>query len=170
MTAAIHQAKPQPGSRMSAAMTEIPSSSPPRPNRGCLWGCLAVLAVVFLPLLLAVGYGGWFFYQGYRSDPVLRGVVELVRRDGMAEAVLGENIHITGVEGSAFSTMWGRGESGSYVVRLSGSKGEGRLHVSARSDKGHLTVESMILDGPRGSHYDLLHHIAQPGQNSTDSI
>jgi hypothetical protein len=157
-------------------MTAIHSSVPPHtsfPNksgRGCLWGCLAVLAFLFLPLLLALGYGGWFFYQGYAHDPVLRGVVELVRRDGMAEAALGENIHITGVEGSALSYMWGSGEAGSYVVALAGSKGEGRLHLTARSDKGHLTIQNMMLDGPGGSHYDLLHHIAQPGQNPTDSI
>ena len=101
---------------------------------------------------------------------MLRGVVELVRKDGMAEAVLGENIHITGVEGSALSYMWGSGESGSYVVALAGSKGAGALHVTAHRDKGHLAVEHMMLDGPRGSHYDLLHHIARPGDNPTDSI
>ena len=151
-------------------MTMIQSSPPPRSGHGCLWGCLAVLGFAFLPLLLALGYGGWFFYQGYARDPVLRGVVELVRHDGMAEAALGEDIHITGVEGSALSYMWGRGESGAYVVLLAGSKGAGALHVTARSEQGHLSVESMILDGPGGSHYDLLHHIALPGQTPTDSI
>src|ERR1700761_7523722 len=134
-------------------MTAIQSSPPPRANRGCLWGCLAVLAFLFLPVLLATVYGGWYFYQGYAHDPVLRGVLALVRKDGMAEAALGENIHITGVEGSALSYMWGSGEAGSYVVLLAGSKGEGSLHVTAKSDKGHLTVENMMLDGPHGSHY-----------------
>ena len=151
-------------------MTMTQSALPPRSNHGCLWGCLAVLAFAFLPVLLAAAYSGWFFYQGYRDDPVLHGVVELVRRDGMAEAALGENIHITGVEGSALSYMWGSGESGSYVVALAGSKGDGNLHVTARSDRGRLTVQSMILEGPRGSRYDLLHHIAQPGQSPTNSI
>jgi hypothetical protein len=95
--------------------------------------------------------------------------VELVRKDGMAEAALGGNIHITGVQGSALSYMWG-GESGSYVVTLAGSKGEGSLRVTARSEHGHLTVQRMMLDGPGGSHYDLLHHSVQPGQPSSDSI
>src|ERR1700742_1280204 len=126
-------------------MTVI-QSSPPRSGHGCLWGCLAVLAFFALPVLLAAGYGGWFFYQGYRHDPVLRGVIALVRKDGMAEAALGENIHVTGIEGSALSYMWGSGEAGSYVVLLAGSKGEGSLHVTAKSDKGHLRVESMMLD------------------------
>jgi hypothetical protein len=152
-------------------MTVIQPSAPPRHNRGCLWGCLAVLAFIFLPILLAVGYSSWFFLQGYTHDPVLRGVVELVQHNGMAEAALGENIHITGVQGSALSYMWGTAsESGSYVVGLAGSKGEGSLHVTAHSDHGNLTVQSMTLDGPAGSHYDLLHHITLPGHTQTDSI
>ena len=147
------------------------TTAPPRHNRGCLWGCFAVLAFAFLPVLLAAITGGWFIYQGYRRDPVLQGVVALVRRDGMAEAVLGENIHVTGMEGSALTYMWGNGESGgSYVVDLAGSKGQGALHVTAHSRRGRLSVESMILDGPYGDHYDLLHHVAQPSDNSTQWI
>ena len=152
-------------------MIAAPSSSPPRHNRDCLWGCFAVLAFIFLPVLLAAITGGWFIYQGYRHDPVLQGVVALVRRDGMAEAVLGENIHVTGMEGSALTYLWGSGESGgSYVVDLAGSKGQGALHVTAHSRRGRLSVESMILDGPHGDHYDLLHHTAEPNGNSTQSI
>lgn len=151
-------------------MTTSPSP-PPRSHHGCLWGCLAVLAFIFLPVLLAAGYGGWFFYQGYRRDPVLQAVVQLVRRDGMAQAVLSENIHVTGIEGSALSYMWGSNESGgSYVVDMAGSKGQGALHVTAFTRRGRLSVQSMILDGPHGYHYDLLHHVTQPGNNPTQSI
>jgi hypothetical protein len=133
-----------------------------------------VLALIFLPVLLAAGYGAWFFTGGYARDPVLQGVVQLVRRNGMAEAVLGQNIHLTGVAGSALSYMWGghmgSDEAGSYVLLLAGSKAEGALHVTARLRQGHLTVESMILDGPHGDHYDLLHRAAQPNDNPIDSI
>ena len=131
-------------------MTVYPSSPPPRASHGCLWGCLAILAVVFLPLLLAASYSAWFFYQGYSHDPVLRGVVELVRKDGMAEAALGNGIHITGVQGSALSYLWG-GESGSYVVSLAGTKGDGSLSVTARSDHGHLSVQRMMLETPNST-------------------
>jgi hypothetical protein len=147
----------------------IVTSSPGRTSRGCLWGCLAVLAFIFLPVLLAAGYGAWFFYQGYVRDPVLQGVVQLVQHDGTAEAVLGGNIHLTGIEGSALSYVWG-GESGSYVALLAGSKGEGALHVTARTREGHLIIDSMILDGPHGDHYDLLHHTVRPGDSPTTSI
>jgi hypothetical protein len=152
-------------------MTTIQQSQP-RQTHGCLWGCLAILAFLFLPVLLAVGYSAWFFYEGYRRDPVLRGVVELVRHDGMAEAALGDDIHVTGIEGSALSHMWGehmRDESGgSYVVDLEGSKGRGTLGVTAVTRNGRLSVQRMFLSGPHGERYDLLHHVAQPGP--TDSI
>ena len=152
-------------------MTVIPPP-PPRASHGCLWGCLAVLAFIFLPILLAAGYGAWFVYQGYQRDPVLRGVVELVRKDGMAETVLGENIHVTGIEGSMLAYMWGYGQTGgSYVVDLEGSKGRGDLHVTATSRDGRLSVQSMILDGPDGGRYDLLRHILMRPQNgATQSI
>jgi hypothetical protein len=152
-------------------MTVI-QTPPPRQNHGCLWGCLAVLAFIFLPVLLAAGYGAWFFYDGYRRDPLLRGVIELVRRDGMAETVLGQNIHVTGVEGSMLSYMWGRGESGgSYVVDLEGSKGHGDLHVTATTREGRLSVQSMVLNGPDGGRYDLLRHtLVKPGGSPTTSI
>jgi hypothetical protein len=148
-------------------MTVI-QQTPPR-RHGCLWGCLAILAVFLLPVLLAAGYGAWFWYEGYRHDPVLREVVELVRHDGMAQQVLGRDIRIEGVEGSALAYVWGQ-ESGTYTVLLAGNKGEGALHVTASQQAGHLNVQSMTLDGPDGVHYDLLHHIVQPGDNPTSSI
>jgi Cytochrome oxidase complex assembly protein 1 len=149
-------------------MTVIQQSPPPRANHGCLWGCLAIVAFAFLPFAGMAAYSAWFFYQGYTHDPVLRGVAELVRKDGMAQAALGENIHIVGVEGSALSYVWG-GEAGSYVVDLAGSKAQGSLHVTASSDHGHLNVERMMLETPSGE-YDLLHHNLQQKSTPTDSI
>ncbi len=150
-------------------MTTI-SAPPPRAHHGCQWGCLAVLAFIFLPFVAAGLYGGWFFMEGYRRDPVLRAVTELVRHDGMAQMALGANIHITGVEGSARSFIWGGASGGSYVVDLAGNKGAGALHVTAATRKGQLDVQSMILDGPDGSEYDLLHHTAKPSDSPTQSI
>ena len=98
-------------------------NNPPRPRQpvsghGCLFGCLGALAVLLLPELLVSAYGAWFFYQGFRHDPVLQAVSELVRHDGMAEQVLGEDIRITGVEGNAFSFMSGMGAHSAYSVML----------------------------------------------------
>ena len=77
--------------------------SPSRPGSGCLKGCLFALGIFLTPLMLAGGYGAWYLWQGYRHDPVLVAVRELVRHDGLAQALLGSNIRITGVEGNFFS-------------------------------------------------------------------
>jgi hypothetical protein len=93
----------------------LPQNPPPR-SHGCLFGCLAVLAFLFLPIFLAGFYGAWFLWQGFHRDPVLRVVSELVRKDGMARQVLGDDIHITGMEGNVFSFVPGLGTSTDYEV------------------------------------------------------
>jgi hypothetical protein len=144
-------------------MVQAQSSAPlPRSGSGCLKGCLIAVALVLLPLALVGGYGGWFLWQGFRHDPVLGVVSELVRHDGMAEAVLGENIKITGVEGNAFSFVSGLGTHSGYVVELEGSKARGRLALDATTRNGQVHIDSMILTGPDGDRYDLMHHIMAP--------
>ena len=139
-----------------------PQPAPARSGHGCLFGCLGALAVLLLPVLLVSAYGAWFFYQGFRNDPTLRAVSELVRHDGMAEQVLGEDIRVTGVEGNAFSFMSGMGARSAYSVALTGSKASGTLAVEAETDHGHVHVQSMILTGPDGVRYDLMQHTMAP--------
>lgn len=147
---------------MSSAQTATPRS------HGCLWGCLAIVAFLFLPVLLAGGYGAWFVWQGFHNDPVLRTVSELVRRDGLAHQVLGDDIRVAGVEGNAFSYVPGLGSRNAYTVRLSGSRARGRLEVEARTHRGQITVTSMILTASDGGRYDLLHNqILTPGGGAT---
>ncbi len=133
------------------------------------FGCLAALAVVLLPLLLVSAYGAWFFYQGFRHNPVLQAAAELVRHDGMAERVLGEDIRITGVAGDSFSFMSGWGSRSDYVVSLQGSTAGGTLGVEATTDHGQVHVESMILTGPDGSRYDLMRHTTTPPDHPSDA-
>jgi Cytochrome oxidase complex assembly protein 1 len=131
----------------------------PHRSNGCLWGCLAVLAIIFLPLIAAGAYGGWFLYQGFRHDPVLRTVAELARKDGMAHQILGNDIHVTGVSGNAFSYVPGLGAHTDYEVTLSGDKASGTLDVEADNSHGHVDIKSMILTTPNGGRYDLLKNI-----------
>lgn len=139
-------------------------SARPR-SHGCLWGCLAVLLVIFLPVVLAGSYGAWFLWQGFRNDPVMRTVSELVRHDGLAHQVLGDDVHVTGMEGNVFSYAPGLGSRSAYELRLSGRKGDGILEVEADTDRGHVTVRSMILTASDGGRYDLLHDaILTPGK------
>jgi hypothetical protein len=148
----------------------IAQQSGARSGHGCLFGCLAAAAIILLPILVVSAYGAWFFYQGFRHDPVLLAVSELVRHDGMAEQVLGENIQVTGIEGDSLAMVPGLGSHSDYRVALAGSKASGTLQVEADSDHGHVHVESMILTGPNGDRYDLMHHTMAPSPVPTTSI
>ncbi|HEX4637546.1 MAG TPA: hypothetical protein VH189_15285 [Rhizomicrobium sp.] len=146
-----------------------PSSAPPptyQPqmrSNGCLWGCLILLLIFLLPPVLLGGYGAWFLYDGYRRNPVLRVVGELVREDGMAQQALGPGAVVTGVEGNVFSWVPGR-STDSYQVLLEGPKGEGHLAVTAHHAVfGQPSLDSAILTGPDGRRYDLIHHRQLPG-------
>jgi Cytochrome oxidase complex assembly protein 1 len=145
-----------------------PAYAPPPRSHGCFWGCLAVIAFLFLPMLLAGGYGAWFLWQGFRQDPVLRTVSQLVSRDGLAHQVLGDDIRVAGMEGNAFSYVPGLGGHSDYQVRLSGSKASGSLAVEADTRRGRVTITAMILTASDGGRYDLLHNrILSPGSGGT---
>jgi hypothetical protein len=148
-----------------------PSSAPPpryqaylpqKRGNGCLWGCLFLLLIVLLPPVLLGGYGAWFLYDGYRRNPVLRMVGELVREDGLARQVLGPGAVVAGLEGNVFTLVPGR-STDSYQVLLEGPKGEGHLAVTAHhSAFGPPSLDSAILTGPDGRRYDLLRHRLLP--------
>jgi len=154
-------------------MTMPAPSSAPQPyyppqkrGNGCLWGCLILILLLALPPVLLGGYGAWFLYDGYRRNPVLRLVGELVREDGLAREALGPGAVVAGVEGNFFSWVPGR-SSDSYQVLLEGPKGEGHLAVTAHhSTFGPPSLDSAILTGPDGRRYDLLKHRLLPGGGS----
>jgi hypothetical protein len=134
-------------------------------GHGCLWGCLIAVLLLSLPFLLAGGSGAWFFAGGYKQDPVLRVVGELVREDGMAQQALGHGAVITGMEGNYFSWMPGRADN-AYEVTLEGPKGQGHLAVTAHSGfGGPPRLDSAILTGPDGRRYDLLKHQLLPSDD-----
>lgn len=143
----------------------------PRRSSGCLWGCLAIIAVIAVPSILAGGYGAWFLYQGFRHDPVLRTVTTLLSRGGLAHRVLGDDIHVTGVEDNAFSFVPGWGTHTDYEVILTGDKASGVLEVEADTSHGRVDIKSMILSMPHGGRYDLLRNLVlQEPRGETDSI
>lgn len=143
----------------------------PRRSNGCLWGCLILFLLFTLPVVLAGGYWAWFFYQGFRHDPAVRLARELVERDGIAQQVLGSPITITGVEGNGWSWMPGSGQTSSYLLTLSGPRGDGRLAVHAHSGPAGEVLDDATLTGPGGARYDLLHARVLPGgRNWNDTI
>jgi len=101
---------------------------------------------------------------------VLRTVTELVRRDGLTHQVLGDDVHVAGVYGNAFSYVPGMGGHSDYEVRLEGSKGEGMLEVEAETRGGHVNVTTMILTASDGGRYDLLHNQILTPKNGATAI
>jgi hypothetical protein len=143
-----------------------PPQYPPRRN-GCLWGCLILVLIVTVPPVLAAAYGAWYFWGGWRHNPAYRLAAELVRHDGMAQQVLGQDPVITGVEGNVFSWMPGVA-SDSYAVVLEGPKGEGHLAIiEHHSAFGTPRLDGAILIGPDGRRYDLLKHQELPSDGNT---
>ena len=134
----------------------------PRSN-GCLWGCLGVLLLVSLPFIVAGGYGGWFLWHGFRESPMVRAAIAMTERDGLAQYVLGRPIIVTGVEGNAFTFSTGVGARNAYVLRLEGPRGTGTLAVTSHTEGRQAKIDSMVLTGPDGRRYDLLHHGPVPG-------
>ena len=144
----------------------IAAPPPVRRGHGCLWGCLAVIAVIALPLMTLTGYGTWLFYHSLAGDEGLRRVVDSLKGNGLVLQVLGDDVHIAGIEGSAISGSFGSGDRAIYIVRLEGSKGTGTTTVTAQIFFTHIHVLSLTLVGPDGTHYDLLRHTLTPPQNS----
>jgi hypothetical protein len=110
-------------------------------SHGCLWGCMGVLLIVALPLVMMWGYGAWFLYRGFKESPMMRTAIELTQHDGLAQRVLGTPITVDGVDGNAFSFVPG---------------------VGAHTEGAKAKIDTMVLTGPDGQRYDLLHHAPVP--------
>ncbi|MGZ5931399.1 MAG: cytochrome c oxidase assembly factor Coa1 family protein [Rhizomicrobium sp.] len=128
---------------------------PPRSGHGCLWGCLIAAVIAIAAIVGAISYGGWWLYSGFKNDPTLQTVITSVNGDQIARSVLGDNIEITNLESSNFSSDLTTGKHASYVARVRGNRGEGTLAVTVDTISGRSRITSMVLTGPDGRTYDL---------------
>ncbi|MBV9548167.1 MAG: hypothetical protein JO256_00660 [Alphaproteobacteria bacterium] len=130
-------------------------------SHGCLWGCLAVLLLLSLPVIFA----GWYGWSGFRQSPAMRAAVEMVENDALAGRVLGRPITVIGVEGHGFDFSFGRRARTSYVLHVQGPRGEGYLDVTSHVEGGRARIDTLKLTGPDGHDYDLLHHAPLPSDD-----
>lgn len=131
-------------------------------GHGCLGGCLGVALLISLPFIFAWGYGSWFLWRGFHDSPMMRAAIEMTERDGLARRVLGQPIIVTGMEGNAFTFATGVGARNQFVLRLEGPRGEGRLAVTAHTEGRQGKIDGLMLIGPDGQQYDLLHRTPLP--------
>lgn len=155
---------------MTMSAESRPGSPPPERKRGwskgCLYGCGALALIVALPLVLMLGVGTWFFHHDAWSDPAVQQASAMVMQDDLARQVLGAPIHVTGVQGNAWSWMPGVGQTSIYILSLSGPLGNGTLEVHAHKGMGKPGLDGATLTAPDGARYDLLNHRILPGGRS----
>lgn len=127
-----------------------------RSSHGCLWGCLGlvVLAVVVFGGLF--GYGAWYFYKGFENDPRLATIMDVVRSNARAEAILGHDIKVLEIEGRTVHLSNGTDNSASFTLRLSGSNGEGKLDAELDLNGKKPKITRMTLIGPDGQEHVLV--------------
>jgi hypothetical protein len=126
----------------------------PRRSNGCFWGCLGTVVAIAVVVAGVFGFGAWYFYKGFERDARIQTVMQTVRGDPTAQAILGKNIKLLEVEVHTFDYSTGRGGTASYVLRLAGSVGEGELKVNLDLKGDGVKVTLMILTGKDGqAHY-----------------
>lgn len=128
---------------------------PPRRGNGCLWGCLGTAIAIVLIIAGVFTFGAWYFYKGFERDARIQLVMQTVRNDPRAEAVLGKDIKLLEVEVHTFNYTTEQGGKASYVLKLSGSQGQGELKADLDiTGNGSGKITLMILTGKDGRlHY-----------------
>ncbi len=131
-----------------------PQPPPVRHSNGCLWGCIGTLIAAAVVVAAVFGYGAWYFYHGFSSDARIQTVMETVRHDARAAAILGRNIRVLEVEMHTFDYSTGRGGTASYVLKVAGSNGEGQVKADLDIGGGDVKIKLLILTGKDGQpHY-----------------
>ena len=129
---------------------------PPRHSNGCLWGCLGTLAAIAVIIAGVFSFGAWYFYKGFERDARIQSIMQTVRSDPQAAAVLGKNIKLLQVEVHTFDYSTGRGGTASYVLKLAGSLGEGEMKVNVDIRDNGTKVTLMILTDKDGRQHFLV--------------
>jgi hypothetical protein len=118
---------------------------PPRPRSGCLWGCLGLLAAVVLVVSGVFFFGAWHFYKGFDNDVRVQQVMETLRRDPRAEAVLGRNIKLLEMQTHTYAFETGRGGTAGYVLHVTGSQNEADVEATLDIKDNNSKIIKLVL-------------------------
>lgn len=130
--------------------------SPRAPRGSCLWGCLGGFVAVALVLVAVFGYGAWYFYKGFSNDSRVTLIVNTLRDNSQAVAVLGKNIKVLEVELHTFDYATGRGGTASYVLKVAGSQGHGTLKADLDVTGHEAKIKLLVLTDNDGRSYYLV--------------
>lgn len=129
-------------------------STPARPHRGCLIGALAGVGALIVILGAVIGYGAWYFHQGFDKDPRVKAVLSAAAQNDEAVRLLGKNIKVLELEHYAYGFESGKGSSATYVVKVAGSAGSGELKADLDVSGKTPVVRRLTLVSEDGqAHY-----------------
>jgi len=129
---------------------EEETSVQPRRRSGCLRGCLIVVVLLLLAVGGTIGYVAWNMYGVIHSDARLQAILQTVRGDGRAQAVLGSHYAMMEVEHQTFPAKTGNRLAEAYELVLIGGTGKSFLDVRLEPGAGGMKLVSMVLTGPEG--------------------
>lgn len=134
---------------------EQEDQNPPlRAHRSCLWGCLGTVIAAVVVIAAVYSYGAWYFYRGFSDDPRIQMVMDVVRKNDEAASVLGKNISPQGRERYTYDYATGRGGTATYILKVVGSNGEGRLKAELDISGASTKIKSLVLiDSDGHPHY-----------------
>ncbi len=138
-------------------------------SNGCLWGCIGTAVAVVVIFVAVFGYGAWYFYRGFSSDARIQTVMETVRHDARATAMLGHDIKVLEVEMHTFNYSTGHGGTASYVLKVAGSKGSGEIKADLDTSGGKVKIKRLMLTGGNGRRLYLV-GVPPPNPMMEDSI
>lgn len=149
-------------------MAQTFDQAPPRRSHGCLWGCLALVALIVVGGAGAYYWGGWYLTEGIKASPSLQQAMTVLRANPTAHDVLGDDIQIESVRSENFVSTLGTGRTATYTAELKGSKGEAELHVTMHADGPgkKMAIVAMILTTQDGTRYNLTQETLTPPAKS----
>jgi hypothetical protein len=147
-------------------MSEQVQPPQPKSHWGCgfLWGCLTPLILIGAIVACAVAYAIYYFGFGYKNDSTLQAVLGNVQHNATAQAVLGDNIQITGFPNYSFNYTTAV-HTARYNFGVHGSKGDGTIAASCNVIGGHVDIKTLILTASNGRVYYLIGTGGSPDTN-----
>jgi hypothetical protein len=122
---------------------------------------IAIVAVV-----VAVDYGAWYFGNFLKNDAAAEMVIAALKSDRTARSVLGDDIQFVSVTSASTVETLATGKTTSFIARVKGSTAEGAVSATVVSHDHVNKITVLILTGPDGRTYDLLHAPQAPPENS----
>ena len=121
---------------------------PPRRHSGCLMGCLGAVLFVVLAAGGIIGVTAWTLYHDIHGDARLTAILDTVRGDERATAVIGGTFRVMEIERRSFPTK--PGQALAYHLVLVGANGESTLDVRLEPSREGLKIVTIVLTGPDG--------------------